>query len=56
MEVLERLNIFAAVGRVFLAFLGATGRLATFTGDAVSHVVRPPIYSQLVLQQMIRIG
>ena len=37
MEVLERLNIFAAVGRVFLAFLAATGRIVLFSIDAVSH-------------------
>ena len=55
-ELLERLNIFAAVGRVFLAFLAATGRLALFTADAISHCVRPPIYWLLMLQQMVRIG
>jgi phospholipid/cholesterol/gamma-HCH transport system permease protein len=50
------MNIFAAVGRVFLAFLAVTGRLALFTGEAVSHAVRPPIYWTLILQQMLRIG
>jgi phospholipid/cholesterol/gamma-HCH transport system permease protein len=56
MELLERFNIFAAVGRVFFAFLTATGRIAMFTADAISHVARPPIYWQIVLKQMIRIG
>jgi len=55
-ELVERLNIFAAVGRVFLAFLAGTGRLMIFTADAVSHCVRPPIYWYLVLTQMVRIG
>jgi len=55
-ELVERLNIFAAVGRVFLAFLAGTGRLMIFTTDAVSHCVRPPIYWYLVLTQMVRIG
>jgi phospholipid/cholesterol/gamma-HCH transport system permease protein len=55
-ELVERLNIFAAVGRVFLAFLAGTGRLMMFTTDAVSHCVRPPIYWYLVLTQMVRIG
>src|ERR1700754_2817051 len=55
-ELIERLNIFAAVGRVFLAFLAGTGRLVMFAGDAVSHCVRPPIYWYLVLTQMVRIG
>ena len=55
-ELVERLNIFAAVGRVFLAFLAGTGRLMVFAADAVSHCVRPPIYWYLVLRQMVRIG
>lgn len=49
-------NIFAAIGRVVLAFLAGTGRLAVFAGIAISHIVRPPIYWQLVLHQMLRIG
>jgi phospholipid/cholesterol/gamma-HCH transport system permease protein len=56
MEMVARLNIFAAVGRVFLAFLAITGRLAIFTAAAVSHVVRPPLYWRLILQQMLKIG
>ena len=55
-ELIERLNIFAAVGRVFLAFLAGTGRLMMFAANAVSHCVRPPIYWYLVLTQMVRIG
>jgi phospholipid/cholesterol/gamma-HCH transport system permease protein len=50
------MNIFATVGRVFLAFLALTGRLAVFTADGVSHAVRPPIYWYLIGQQMMRIG
>jgi len=50
------MNIFAAVGRVVLAFLSATGRLAMFATDSISHSVRPPIYWLLILQQMLRIG
>ena len=52
----KAMNIFAAVGRVFLAFLAVTGRLALFTAEAVSHAVRPPIYWALILQQILRIG
>jgi phospholipid/cholesterol/gamma-HCH transport system permease protein len=55
-EIWTQLNIFAAIGRVFLAFLTATGRLALFTASAVSHCVRPPIYWFLILQQIVRIG
>jgi phospholipid/cholesterol/gamma-HCH transport system permease protein len=53
---LARFNIFAAVGRVFLALLAVTGRLVIFSGEAVSHCVRPPIYWLLILNQMLRIG
>ena len=50
------MNVFAHVGRVFLAFLGVTGRLAIFTGEALSHCLRPPIYWLLILKQILRIG
>jgi len=50
------MNIFATVGRVFLAFLAITGRLAMFTADAVSHIVRPPIFWGAILKQILRIG
>lgn len=50
------MNIFAAVGRVFLAFLAATGSVVVFTGQALSHCVRPPIYSLLILKQIMHIG
>src|SRR4051812_821334 len=50
------MNVFATIGRVILAFLGATGRLALFMADAVSHLVRPPIYWLLILKQMLLIG
>jgi phospholipid/cholesterol/gamma-HCH transport system permease protein len=50
------MNFLAAIGRTFLGFLAATGRLAGFTGEALSHSVRPPIYTVLILKQMLRIG
>ncbi|MBU6299399.1 MAG: ABC transporter permease [Alphaproteobacteria bacterium] len=50
------MNIFRAVGRVTLAFLREIGRLAVFTADAVSSIVRPPIYWMLLLKQIMRIG
>jgi phospholipid/cholesterol/gamma-HCH transport system permease protein len=50
------MNVFAAVGRVSLTLLGEIGRLAVFTLDAVTACLRPPIYWQLILQQMMRIG
>jgi phospholipid/cholesterol/gamma-HCH transport system permease protein len=53
---LARINVFAPIGRAVLAFLAATGRLAAFTAEGVSHCVRPPIYGRLILQQMLKIG
>ncbi len=50
------MNILAVIGRVFLAFLRATGRLTLFTVSAVSSCVRAPIYWWLIGQQMMRIG
>jgi len=50
------MNIFAAVGRVFLLFLGETGRVGLFTGDSVTACFRPPIYWRLIVQQILRIG
>jgi phospholipid/cholesterol/gamma-HCH transport system permease protein len=50
------LDFLAAVGRVFLGFLVATGRFTIFTITAISHCVRPPIYFRLVLRQIVDIG
>lgn len=50
------LDFLARVGRVFLAFLSAAGRLALFALHALSHCLRPPFYPRLVARQMIDIG
>jgi phospholipid/cholesterol/gamma-HCH transport system permease protein len=50
------MNIFAAIGRVFLALLAEIGALTRFTIAAVTSIVRPPIYWSLIGQQMMRIG
>ncbi|HEV2547227.1 MAG TPA: ABC transporter permease, partial [Stellaceae bacterium] len=50
------LDFLARVGRVFLAFLGAAGRLALFALRAMSHCLRPPFYPRLVLRQLVDIG
>jgi len=50
------MNIFAPVGRAVLAFFSMVGRLAVFTGTTLAHCVRPPLYWQLLLKQMFRIG
>lgn len=48
--------ILSPVGHLFLAFLAAAGRLAVFSGIALSHCVRPPFYPRLIMQQMLTIG
>jgi phospholipid/cholesterol/gamma-HCH transport system permease protein len=50
------MNIFAPIGRVFLAFLAETGRLTLFTVSAISHCLRAPIYWRMLGQQMMRVG
>jgi phospholipid/cholesterol/gamma-HCH transport system permease protein len=50
------MNIFAPIGRVFLAFLAETGRLTLFTLSAITNCVRAPIYWRMLGQQMMRIG
>ncbi len=50
------LDFLASIGRVFIAFLGASGRLAIFGLTALSHCFRPPIYFRLIGKQMVDIG
>ena len=45
-----------AVGRAFLTLLAATGRLAVFTAQSLSHCVRPPFYGRQLLRQLVDIG
>jgi len=44
------------IGRTFLRFLEATGRVSIFTLMAASHCLRPPFYPRLILRQMIEVG
>ncbi len=50
------MNFLAPIGRSFLILLAQIGRLAIFAFQAVTSVVRPPVYWFLILQQMMRIG
>src|SRR5258708_17413197 len=50
------MNPFANIGRATLTVLAHIGRLAQFTGQALAGVVSPPIYTRLILAQMVRIG
>lgn len=49
-------NPLAVVGRVFLGFVGQTGRLTNFIVASVTQLARPPIFFGLVLKQMMLIG
>ncbi|MHA1600440.1 MAG: MlaE family ABC transporter permease [Alphaproteobacteria bacterium] len=48
--------ILQPLGRTFLLFLAATGRIVLFTSTAVSHSLRPPFYPRLIVRQMVEIG
>ncbi len=48
--------VLQPIGRTFLGFLGAVGRLAIFTSISLSHCVRPPYYPRLILRQMVEVG
>ncbi|HEY0300072.1 MAG TPA: ABC transporter permease, partial [Rhizomicrobium sp.] len=50
------MNIFAPIGRAFLALLAQIGKLTMFTAAAVSSCFAPPIYGHQLLRQMMRIG
>src|SRR5215475_4553080 len=50
------LRSLAAVGAVFLGFLGGTGRLAIFAGRALSTALSPPFYPRAVLREIVNIG
>src|SRR5258708_15038780 len=46
----------AAGGALFALFLTHPARPAISPADPFSHLLRPPIYWYLILQQMLRIG
>lgn len=50
------MTFLAAIGRSFLAFLAAVGRLTLFAGAALSHVVRPPYHPRQLGRQLIEVG
>lgn len=50
------MRLLAAIGRVFLNFLAAVGRLSLFAVQGLSHCVRPPFYPRLIGRQMLEIG
>ena len=50
------MNPFANIGRAVLMVLAHIGRLTLFTGQALAGIISPPIYTRLILSQIIRIG
>jgi phospholipid/cholesterol/gamma-HCH transport system permease protein len=50
------LDFLGSIGRIFIAFLQAAGRLALFTAEGVSHCLRPPFYPRLIGRQLIDMG
>ncbi|HEX9466481.1 MAG TPA: ABC transporter permease [Alphaproteobacteria bacterium] len=50
------MKFFALIGRGFLAFLGAMGRIALFAGRASGHALTPPWYFRTIGEQMLDIG
>jgi len=45
-----------AIGRVILAALAEVGRVSKFAATAVTHLIAPPFYFRLILQQMWIVG
>ncbi|RDD62428.1 MlaE family ABC transporter permease [Ferruginivarius sediminum] len=44
------------VGRTFLSFLAAVGRLFLFMSLSISHAVRPPFYGRILGRQLLEVG
>jgi len=49
------MNVLQLIGRLLIGFLATAGRLALFTGSALSHCVRPPFYPRIIARQMFEI-
>lgn len=49
-------NPFQRIGRVFLGFLAAIGRLSIFTYNSIACVTRGPLYGRQIGRMMLEIG
>lgn len=49
-------NVLAVLGRVFIGFVAAVGRVSVFTSNAVSAAFVPRYYPRIILRQMMEIG
>jgi phospholipid/cholesterol/gamma-HCH transport system permease protein len=50
------IRFLAALGRAVIGGLASVGRVATFTGQTFSHLVRPPFYAREFGQALMQIG
>ena len=50
------MGFLAIIGRYFISALAEIGRVSRFSYEAVTHIVRPPLYFPLVGRQMLSIG
>ena len=50
------MNFLALIGRFFLSFFEATGRLTLFVWAAMGGIFRPPFYWKQLRKQLIEIG
>ncbi len=50
------MSLLRTLGRPFLAFLGAVGRLFLFAAKAIWQTLRPPYYLTHALRQIVEIG
>src|ERR1700760_1914589 len=51
-----KVNFLAPIGRMFLHFLAATGRVALFVWAAVSGLIRKPFYTKMLFKQLLELG
>ena len=50
------LTPLGALGRAVLSFMAAVGRVAIFSGRAISHIFRPPWYPRELFSALLTIG
>lgn len=50
------IGFLASIGALFIAFLGATGRLVLFAAQSIAAGFTPPYYPRLIGRQIIEIG
>lgn len=54
--MVQNINFLAPLGRMFLLFLAAVGRVALFVWASMSGLFRAPFYTKQLLKQLIEVG